>query len=326
MRRTTHRLPPRGALLLGALLAVAPGAARAATLTPTSQVRSTYASATAYTLDAAGTAIDSDFQSRSLFAPGFDAFVATDSVAAQTSVGMAVVAHSNGSVSQDSEILAQGVRAAGAASGSASTTSDGWAGVFCTSLCRLSFSIDAPASGTITATLAGGETAHALAQLLGPSGVLLNVQANEQQPIVQIDEPVDLPAGSYQLELRCSGGASSDRGITVFGESGTFDFLLQFGDAVGVPLPAPGEARFTAFPNPFRVRTTIRAARPGDAPARAEVFDVSGRLVASLRAAPGDALTWDGRGATGRAVPAGTYFIRVDSPRPAPVLKVLALR
>jgi hypothetical protein len=79
-------------------------------------------------------------------------------------------------------------------------------------------------------------------------------------------------------------------------------------------------------PNPFRESTRIETALPVDAPLRAGVFDVTGREVRSLSVHGADALVWDGRAGSGRRVPAGTYFVRLESPRGSSVLKVVAVR
>lgn len=42
------------------------------------------------------------------------------------------------------------------------------------------------------------------------------------------------------------------------------------------------------------------------------VFDVSGRLVTTIKGAPGTPLAWDTRDSTGRLVPSGLYFYRVQ--------------
>ncbi len=69
------------------------------------------------------------------------------------------------------------------------------------------------------------------------------------------------------------------------------------------------------FPNPFASSTAIPVeSAPGGA-VRVEVFDAAGRLVRRLDGSlpgGGGLLRWDGRDASGRPVPAGTYFYRVE--------------
>ncbi|HEU4725814.1 MAG TPA: FlgD immunoglobulin-like domain containing protein, partial [Candidatus Eisenbacteria bacterium] len=84
--------------------------------------------------------------------------------------------------------------------------------------------------------------------------------------------------------------------------------------------PAPKVARVQLrqnYPNPFNPRTTIRytLARPGRVALR--VFDVTGRLVATLRddvEPAGDReVEWDGRDRAGRTVASGVYIYRLST-------------
>ncbi|MDM7913931.1 MAG: FlgD immunoglobulin-like domain containing protein [Candidatus Eisenbacteria bacterium] len=70
-------------------------------------------------------------------------------------------------------------------------------------------------------------------------------------------------------------------------------------------------------PNPFRWVTEIGYSLPEPKHVSVRVFDVSGRLVDLLDSGMRDAgphdVTWDGRDASGRAAPAGTYFVRLEA-------------
>jgi hypothetical protein len=83
-------------------------------------------------------------------------------------------------------------------------------------------------------------------------------------------------------------------------------------------------------PNPFTSSTAVRfsLARAGEA--RLEVFDVSGRLVATLLEGPQPAgrghAFWDGRDAGGRPVAAGIYFVSLSAGRESRSVKMLLLR
>jgi hypothetical protein len=100
---------------------------------------------------------------------------------------------------------------------------------------------------------------------------------------------------------------------TNFNSSGVFyDNLLWSNDNVGVDPPRAGTAGLhPATPNPFRTSTRLgfTMARTGHAELR--VYDVAGRLVATLfdglaEAGP-NAVTWDGHYADGRVAPSGVY-------------------
>jgi hypothetical protein len=75
----------------------------------------------------------------------------------------------------------------------------------------------------------------------------------------------------------------------------------------------PPALAWSASPTPFR--DTVRLTPPGMGPARAEIFDLAGRLVRTLVRAGGDApLEWDGRNEAGREAPAGVYLVKVTTP------------
>jgi choice-of-anchor B domain-containing protein len=89
--------------------------------------------------------------------------------------------------------------------------------------------------------------------------------------------------------------------------------------AAGMPSAAAGlVARVgRAYPSPTRGGATIEMTLPAAANVRADIFDVSGRLVRSLVAGSlpaGDHwLTWDGRLSNGQRAPAGRYWLRTSA-------------
>jgi hypothetical protein len=68
-------------------------------------------------------------------------------------------------------------------------------------------------------------------------------------------------------------------------------------------------------PNPFNPMTTIRFDLPAAGNARLAIYDLAGRLVRVLvegeRPAGSHEAVWDGRDASGRAVPSGSYLARL---------------
>jgi hypothetical protein len=70
-------------------------------------------------------------------------------------------------------------------------------------------------------------------------------------------------------------------------------------------------------PNPFSSETTVRFALPNAGPVSLQVFDVSGRKVATLVDRTLDAgphsVSWNGRDDSGSAVATGVYLVRLQS-------------
>jgi hypothetical protein len=87
------------------------------------------------------------------------------------------------------------------------------------------------------------------------------------------------------------------------------------------------EIRIMARPNPFinQVALSIRGAYEAG---RLEIFDVSGRLVKSIRLGVGDEsqTAWNGRASSGREVPPGIYFLRVGGVGSGSVTRVVKIR
>jgi hypothetical protein len=79
-----------------------------------------------------------------------------------------------------------------------------------------------------------------------------------------------------------------------------------------------GNVLFQNAPNPFTSSTSIAFSVEKEGPVRLSVFDAKGRLVRVLvdeiRAPRRYAEKWDGRDGSGRKVPAGAYFYRLETP------------
>lgn len=98
------------------------------------------------------------------------------------------------------------------------------------------------------------------------------------------------------------------------------------GDLVWVPGPAqylsavdelPRTSNvLDASPNPFNPRTQVTFALEAPASVRVAVFDISGRMVATLHdgplAAGRQVLEWNGRDYAGRVLSSGAYVIRLE--------------
>ncbi len=83
-----------------------------------------------------------------------------------------------------------------------------------------------------------------------------------------------------------------------------------------------------AFPNPFHHSMELRVSGSATSPTAVRVYDLAGRWVRTLAADPvrTGSVVWDGRADDGTAVPAGIYFLHVQSGTDRSVQKVLRLR
>ncbi len=85
--------------------------------------------------------------------------------------------------------------------------------------------------------------------------------------------------------------------------------------ATGVSSPRQAFMELRAIPNPFNPRTTIRFDLPAAGPVRLTVCDLAGRLVRVLVEgeipAGSHEAVWDGRDASDRAAPSGSYLARL---------------
>ena len=111
---------------------------------------------------------------------------------------------------------------------------------------------------------------------------------------------------------------------------------LMAGSTVALPEISPETAPASAFrvhllsPNPQRGEARFAVELPAAGQVDVEVSDVSGRRVRKLREValtPGShVLRWDGRDASGRPVPSGVYFMRVESGNQSSILKLVRAR
>jgi WD40 repeat protein len=109
------------------------------------------------------------------------------------------------------------------------------------------------------------------------------------------------------------------------------DFLaVSVGPAMASGIAAPRVALLGIAPNPLRDAAWLRFELARDAPARLSVYDVQGRLVRRLlddRLSGGvHRLRWDGRGADGRRMATGVYFLRLEQGTATRTLKLTIVR
>lgn len=94
------------------------------------------------------------------------------------------------------------------------------------------------------------------------------------------------------------------------GSVGLWRAPLPVTSAIDDTPPAPA-ARMRVQPNPFNPRTSVVFAAPGAA--RLAVYDARGHLLRDVAVADAGQWTWDGTDDSGRAVPSGTYLLRLES-------------
>lgn len=207
-----------------------------------------------------------------------------------------------------------------------------------------SVTIDDGAGGDGTAD--PGEQLDIIVSLLNrgaatASGVAATISTND--PDASIGDAHadigDVPPG----ETRDNASSPFTVGVTASPADGTVDIEVTLtsdgyatSDIVSLTIDLSGDAGETGFllrqstPNPFRRNTTIgfNLNRPGRV--SLDIFDLTGRKVATLMdaampAGPGS-VVWNGTGSGGESVPSGVYFCRLRSGSSERFRKLVRLR
>ncbi|MFN0152246.1 MAG: endo-beta-N-acetylglucosaminidase [bacterium] len=128
----------------------------------------------------------------------------------------------------------------------------------------------------------------------------------------------------------CHNELATLHGLGVLTGVGTGDGDVDNDDGIDAGTSSASFALEQNEPNPFRPPTHIRFRLPAPARVTLSVYDVSGRRVADLlkgQLASGEHFAaWDGRGADGRAAPAGVYVYRLSAGAATAVRKMHLLR
>jgi hypothetical protein len=137
-----------------------------------------------------------------------------------------------------------------------------------------------------------------------------------EAPLPQRSEYLDTgvePGVLYSYQLGIGGGDS--------------EFLIGPVTVGGAPSVAMLRQN---VPNPFRDETSIRYELPARAQVSMKIYDVSGRLVRTLKEgevpAGYHALAWDRKDEAGRDVASGVYFCRLATPGYAEARKMILIR
>ena len=145
------------------------------------------------------------------------------------------------------------------------------------------------------------------------------------------------PGGSYNDIIACADGINNGIGIPS-GDCGEGSAQADPADEGMVDLGTmvDGAAELQRFeeptPNPFRDRTRMAYAVPGNAAMQVEVsiYNISGQrvrtLVSGTKTAGGYEAIWDGRRDDGQDVPAGVYFYRLAVGGQTHVSRVVLMR
>jgi hypothetical protein len=199
-------------------------------------------------------------------------------------------------------------------------------------------------SGTFDSTWGGGSTHYGdvfVAKFdLGLSDLLAATflgDANDDQAEFVL---VDTDGNVYVSGITESGAfptTPNAYSVNPFGAEDGFitrlDATLSGGPVTGaesLPLPDAGNDLLGMFPNPFRERAEIRFSLPASTQARLCVYNIAGECVALLaerRLAAGvHHVAWGGRDASGRALPAGVYLLRLEAGTLTATRKITLLR
>jgi hypothetical protein len=163
----------------------------------------------------------------------------------------------------------------------------------------------------------GGNPGRARVERAGPSGAsreigVVDPAADREGKGFFVDASLEA-AGNYRyrVAIEAPGGE-----ITLLGP---VDVLVT-----APPLGVRGAV------NPFVERTTVVLSLPRAGGARVDVFGPDGRLVRRLsdgrRGMGASSVDWDGRDGAGRAVPAGVYYVRVQTAEGGATAKLVRVR
>jgi hypothetical protein len=104
-----------------------------------------------------------------------------------------------------------------------------------------------------------------------------------------------------------------------FGEGTTWRSDYPLLPPIAIPVEEPGHRPVLVGVSPtvFSSETLVKYSLPGPTQVRITVYDIAGRLIRELLRGvqgPGDlSITWNARDHSGRKVPAGVYFYRLEA-------------
>jgi hypothetical protein len=108
-----------------------------------------------------------------------------------------------------------------------------------------------------------------------------------------------------------------------------YGFFLRWSDSTGVmenPYPIDHDCLEIHAPNPIRKSSRISYVGPSDYCVTLQIYDAMGRCVhtvAKAELAASNVFTWDGKDRSGRDLPFGVYFLRLETDLEAHVTKLV---
>jgi choice-of-anchor B domain-containing protein len=146
----------------------------------------------------------------------------------------------------------------------------------------------------------------------------------------------ELPGGNHTVIVSFPGYLPDTSVVAIVDGATTPHNVALVSAATGVGTPASPEAPAAPialsapYPNPTRAGAAVELSLPRAAEVRLEIYDASGRRIQSVSrgALPAGihTLVWNGEDESGRAVSAGTYLLRLETPGASHLSKLTVLR
>lgn len=168
------------------------------------------------------------------------------------------------------------------------------------------------------------------------SGVEYSVDDGEWTSALAMDGSFDSLSEDYTIRHMLTGGGDyvfRVRAVDRFGEMTSeenyFETSVTVTGVEGIDLPE-AYSLSQNYPNPFNPSTTIKYYLPENCSVQLEIFDVSGKHIASLvNESQGKgpyAIDWNGKDQNGNTVSSGTYFYRLKAGEETISKKMVLLR
>jgi hypothetical protein len=131
---------------------------------------------------------------------------------------------------------------------------------------------------------------------------------------------------------------NSDRWLYVCGNRYAADSghrrvqIFRLEQMSGTPddVAAPTSLRASVYPNPFQGSCTIEIRLNNESSAKVTLYNTKGQMIRELHSSPWakgeNTLVWDGRDGEQRQVPAGIYYLKVQSGRDEVVSRIVLLK